>query len=80
MTAEQMFEELGYSVEENPNYHRGPNYTYIYKSYIVAGLVHSERDRIRFYKGETYDATCNITMELHKAVCQQLKEFGWDYE
>lgn len=29
---------------------------------------------------ETYDVTCNVTMELHKAICQQLKEFGWDYE
>lgn len=77
MTAKEMFEALGYVEHPNPNYGKIPSSPYICVSYIIKGLVHSERDKIVFYNDETYDVTCNVDIERHKAITQQMKELGW---
>lgn len=77
MKAKEMFEKLGYSVEEQPNFYKLPNDPYIVVRYIIPGLVHSERNNIVFYRDETYNVTCNVDMELHQAINKQIEELGW---
>lgn len=77
MKAKEMFEELGYSLDDNPNFYKRPSEPYIKASYIVGGLVHRERNMIQFYDDETYRVTCDVSLELHEAIIQQMKELGW---
>ena len=77
MKAREMFEALGYTLNEKANVHRPLNMPYIVAQYVIKGLVHSERDRITFYADETYMVSSEVTLDFHKAITQQMKELGW---
>lgn len=71
MTAQEMFEELGYELVENNE----EVITYIFEDLFFI--------RINFWKEDmTYDISQGgmplpMSMKLHKAINQQLLEMGW---
>ena len=76
MTAEEMFEALGYKY-----FRQTPYGSLIYREYDFDTELGLE---ITFHYDKTWEVEslnrhfdCDISINLHKAITQQMKELGW---
>lgn len=72
MSAKDMFEQLGYRLDKEPNYGAEISYT----KYCHDGCcIHNQ---IVFYKNGIDCDECFITYEFLQAINQQINELGWN--